>query len=121
MGRGLTTPVGLGEHGDCEREDDQEAIGRWYPSRGVAFGATPKPNDALRGAHAGVPRAARGAVRRADELPGERAAAAEDPPLQGLGVLGVVGTGLHVAPAAARELVPVPVGELGRDDGDVLD
>ena len=26
----MTTPVGLGEHGDCEREDDQEAIGRWY-------------------------------------------------------------------------------------------
>ena len=30
---------GLGEHGDGEREDDQEATGRWDPDRGVAFSA----------------------------------------------------------------------------------
>ena len=78
-GRGGIWRGGLGEHGDGEREDDQEATGRWDPDRGVAFGATPQADDALRGAHARVPRAARGAVRRADELPGERAANSRAP------------------------------------------
>ena len=63
------------------------------PDRGVAFGATTQTDDALRGAHARVPRAARGAVRRADELPGERAAAAEDPRSRASAFLGSTSNG----------------------------
>ena len=62
---------------------DEFTRGGWsYVKPGADY---PKNAEALerrilggRGAHAGVPRAARGAVRRADELPGERAAAAEE-------------------------------------------
>ena len=51
-GRGGIWRGGLGEHGDGEREDDQEATGRWDPDRGVAFGATPQTNCATPQAYA---------------------------------------------------------------------